>query len=282
MERVKEFKKIVWSHYRRSGRDLPWRRTRDPYRIFVSEIMLQQTQVSRVIPKYKSFVKRFPSFTALAAASLRDVLAEWKGLGYNRRALNLKRAAEMVVKDFRGKLPKTAEELVKLPGVGPNTAGSLLAFAHNLPLPFIETNIRSAYIHFFFQGKTNIHDRDILPLIRKTLPKQSARLPRSNSRPGEFTIGEWYYALMDYGSWLKREHPNPSRRSAHHARQSPFKGSHRELRSKVLQYVLENSRATAKKAAKTLRLEEAETADILRELAAEGLIKGNRRSFIVE
>ena len=218
------FKKEVWAHYRKLGRhDLPWRKDTSPYSIIISEIMLQQTQVPRVLRKYESWMKRFPDWQTLAKAPTSDVLREWSGLGYNRRALYLKRIAEQITKG--GIMPDTYEGLRGLPGIGPNTAGSILAFAFNKPHPFIETNIRSAYIHFFFsKRRAKIPDAKLMPLIEETLDR---------NRPCE-----WYWALMDYGSHLKDLHPNPSRKSAHHVRQSAFKGSNRELRANILKAVL--------------------------------------------
>jgi A/G-specific adenine glycosylase len=219
------FKRLIYDYYKKAGRyDLPWRKTRDPYEILVSEIMLQQTQVSRVLKKYPEFLSRFPTVESLAKAPVSEVLVVWQGLGYNRRALNLKKAAETVIKDFAGRFPRTADELESLPGIGQSTRGAIMAFAFGIPTVFIETNIRSIYLHHFFKDKTSVHDRDILPLIEKTLDKENPR--------------DWYYALMDYGVHLKETLPNPSRRSKHHAKQSAFKGSNREIRSFVLKSVL--------------------------------------------
>lgn len=198
-----------------------WRDDPTPYKVVVSEIMLQQTQVERVAKKFNSFIKKFPSFSSLAKAPLHEVLKEWQGLGYNRRGLNLQKLARAV----NGKLPQIHEELVELPGIGPNTAGSILAFAFNIPYPFIETNIRTVFIHFFFnKSKQKIDDEKLMPLIEKTLDKKNPR--------------EWYYALMDYGAMLKKTQINPSQRSKHHVKQSKFKGSNRELRSHILKEVL--------------------------------------------
>ena len=216
------FKKIIWSHYKKYRREMPWREDITPYRIVVSEIMLQQTQAERVVKKFNSFIKRFPNFKSLAKASLQDVLKEWQGLGYNRRGLNLHRLAQTI----KGKLPETYAELLELPAIGPNTAGSVLAFAYNLPHPFIETNIRTVFIHFFFKNhKGKVHDKKLMPIITKTLDTKNPR--------------EWYYALMDYGAYLKKAQTNPSRRSKHHIRQSKFKGSNRELRANILKILLE-------------------------------------------
>ncbi len=205
---------------------MPWRTKITPYRVVVSEIMLQQTQVKRVLEKFPSFIARFPTWKKLANASTHDVLSEWSGLGYNRRALYLKRIAETITDQGRatGALPNTYESLVGLPGIGPNTAGSILAFAYNIPHPFIETNIRSVYIHFFFKNKKKVHDNQLFPLIEKTVDTDNPR--------------EWYYALMDYGAYLKSISDNPSRKSVHHVKQKPFKGSNRELRATILRMIL--------------------------------------------
>src|ERR1700728_3957745 len=147
---IASFSKTMWDYYTRNGRNLPWREDVTPYGVVVSEIMLQQTQVTRVAAKFNPFLKKFPDFAALAKASTIEVLREWQGLGYNRRGLNLQRLAKIVTEKYGGKLPKMYEELLELPGIGPNTAGSIMAFAFNIPRAFIETNIRSVYIHFFF------------------------------------------------------------------------------------------------------------------------------------
>ncbi len=219
-EDIAAFQEAVLAHYRKHGRDLPWRNTDDPYRILVSEVMLQQTQVSRVIEKFDLFIERFCDFDSLARAPLSEVLTVWKGLGYNRRALYLREIALIVVERYAGRLPDSTDDLVKLPGIGKNSAGAIMAFAFNRPAVFIETNIRSVFIHHFFTGKAEVRDAQILPLVQ-------AALDRGNPR-------RWYWALIDYGSMLKEETENPSRKSAHHVRQSPFKGSDREIRGAIL------------------------------------------------
>ena len=217
----KAFIKEIWGYYKKHKRQMAWRDDPTPYKVVVSEIMLQQTQAERVARKFESFLARFPNCESLSSAKISDVLKEWQGLGYNRRALNLHRTMQFT----NGKLPQTYEELVELPGIGPNTAGSILAFAFNIPRAFIETNIRTVFIHFFFQNaREKINDKKLMPLIEKTLDKKNPR--------------EWYYALMDYGAYLKKIRPNPSRKSKHHIKQSKFKGSNRELRSHILKEVL--------------------------------------------
>jgi len=220
--KIKEFQKKIFDHYKKEGRhDLPWRKTKDPYKVLVSEVMLQQTQVDRVVPKYREFLKAFPNMVSLSDAANAEVLRLWSGLGYNRRALYLKRAAEAVASSFGGKFPADPDVLETLPGVGPYTARAVATFSRGGSYIFIETNIRRVFIHAFFSRSAAVPDKDIIPLIRQTLPKASR-------------TREWYWALMDYGSSLKKMTANPNRRSAHYAKQSAFKGSLRELRGKIL------------------------------------------------
>ncbi len=217
------FLKVVLGFYKKHGRhNLPWRKTRDPYKILVSEVMLQQTQVDRVIPKYKSFLKKFPTARRLANAPLSLVLKEWQGLGYNRRAKMLHEAGKITAK--RGDFPRTYAGLIALPGVGPYTAKAVRVFAFNEPELMIETNIRAAYLHHFFANRKKVRDNEILGTI---------------SLPAGVQPRIWYAALMDYGAHLKKTLPNPSRRSAHHAKQKPFKGSDREIRGAILKLLSE-------------------------------------------
>lgn len=222
----KQFQKIIWDYYRNHARDFPWRRTTIPYRIAVSEIMLQQTQAQRVIPKYQNFIKQFPTWQVLAAAPLREVLLAWQGLGYNRRGKALHELANIICSDYKNKLPANPQILKTLPGIGPATAASICAFAFNQPTVFIETNIRSVFIHFFFKDQDNISDKAIQPLVVKTLDQQNPR--------------QWYFALMDYGVMLKRTFKNPSRKSLHHTSQTPFQGSHRQIRGRILKQLTQS------------------------------------------
>jgi A/G-specific adenine glycosylase len=219
------FWKIILSHYECERRDLAWRFTTDPYHILVSEIMLQQTQVERVRRKYPEFLAVFPTCADLAKAPLQRVLAVWQGLGYNRRAIALQGCAKIVVNEHTGNLPSDVDILAALPGIGRATACSIAAFAFNLPVVFIETNIRRVFIFFFFDGKDKVSDREIIPLVEQALYKKNPRI--------------WYWALMDYGSMLKRTVANPNRQSAHYEKQSKFKGSDREIRGMILKELLE-------------------------------------------
>ncbi|MEN9920120.1 MAG: hypothetical protein RL538_13 [Candidatus Parcubacteria bacterium] len=224
----KDFVKHVWNYYKASGRhDLPWRKTIDPYRILVSEIMLQQTQVSRVMPKYKEFLKSFPTLKRLAAAPLGDVLRAWQGLGYNRRAKFLKQAAEMVALEHNGKWPKTLQALRALPGIGEYTAGAVMSFAYSEPVPLIETNVRTVYIHHFFHDKEGVTDKELFPIIERTLDIKNPR--------------EWNWALMDYGSHLKETVGNLNKKSTSYQKQSDFKTSNRFVRGAILRMLSEKS-----------------------------------------
>lgn len=224
-EQVAQFQEFIFAQGGRLYRDLPWRNTYDPYEIWLSEVMLQQTQVARVIHKWTAWLKRFPTVDALAAASSADVLEEWQGLGYNRRALSLKRAAEEISASFSGVVPSDYDQLIALPGIGPATASGIRAFAYELPGIYLETNVRTVYIHEFFPQVDKVHDKDVLTLMQQTTPEHDVR--------------RWYYAMLDYGAHLKATIPNPSRRSRHYTKQSKFEGSHRQKRSFVVKSVLE-------------------------------------------
>lgn len=234
---MRDFVAAVWSFYEKNQRPMPWRSNTRPYYIVVSEIMLQQTQVDRVVPKFLAFVAKYNDFSPLAAAPLADVLTAWQGLGYNRRAKYLHQLAKTVVDDFSGALPSDIAALESLPGIGPATARSIAAFAFNQPVVFIETNIRSVYIHHFFADQTDVTDAQLLPLIEQTLDRENPR--------------EWYWALMDYGNYLKKTHPNPSRRSKHHAKQSAFEGSSRQKRGQIIAYLTAHPSATRHELAAT-------------------------------
>jgi A/G-specific adenine glycosylase len=256
---VRSFRRKIYRYYRAHGRALPWRTTRNPYHILISEIMLQQTQVDRVVQKYKEFIARFPDLKTLAEAPLRNILQVWQGMGYNRRALYLKKIAEDVAEKFNGRLPGKAEVLTGLPGIGKNTAGSIAAFAFNKPVVFIETNIRSVFIHFFFSDRSDVHDREILPLVETALDAENPR--------------EWYSALMDYGVMLKKNHPNPSRKSAHHQKQSKFEGSNRQVRGMIIRMLTENPHITEASLIKKLPAQGQKAKENLQQLCIEGLVK---------
>jgi len=232
--KTEEFQELVWQSAVHNSRTMPWRppslelrndNTLDPYSILVSEIMLQQTQVERVSPKFEMFIRRFPSFQSLANAPLSDVLVLWSGLGYNRRAKFLWLAANKIMTDFGGVFPSNYKELITLPGVGANTAGAILAYAFNRPVVFIETNIRSVYLHHFFAEDPQVSDQQLAEYISATLDQEHPR--------------EWYYALMDYGTQLKKSGVANLNQSAHYKKQSSLKGSLREMRGHIIKALAE-------------------------------------------
>jgi A/G-specific adenine glycosylase len=171
-ERIARIQQQLIAWFEANGRDLPWRRTRDPYRVLVSEMMLQQTQVDRVKPKYAAFLEQFPTLEALAAASPGDVIRAWAGLGYNRRALNLQRTAQAVLHEHQGRFPDTPEALRALPGIGPYTAGALACFAFERDVAFMDTNIRRV-IQRLFVGPDDgaSSERELLRLAEAAVPQ---------------------------------------------------------------------------------------------------------------
>ncbi|HEY1835711.1 MAG TPA: hypothetical protein VGG13_02720 [Candidatus Saccharimonadales bacterium] len=266
--KIAEFQKTVWNFYEARGRHgLPWRLPEadgsfDPYKILVSEVMLQQTQVPRVLPKYEEFLAKFPDVGSLARTKLGDVLAVWGGLGYNRRAKFLWQAAQKIEQDFAGIFPQEAAELQKLPGIGSNTAGAIIAYSFNWPEIFIETNIRTVFIHHFFEDKKGVSDKEIVELVEKTIDKSEPRL--------------WFWALMDYGSFLKQTVGNLNKASKSYAKQSKFKGSRRQLRGEIIRQLL------AEPAGKTgFTISDERLEAVLTELVREGLIEQHSKIYSI-
>lgn len=308
---ISRFQSIILAWYKHNRRDLPWRKTKDPYKILVSEVMLQQTQVSRVLPKYKEFLKEFPTITILARARIKKLLKVWAGLGYWRRALYLKETAKILAgaravnsqtsprrrfgmvpaqrdkspraqtpkprRDFEGRsfgisLP---EQLEKLPGIGPYTARAVACFAFGNKEAFLDTNIRRVYLHFFFPKKKNVSDKAILKIAQKSLSKL---------HHGELVIGsrEWHYALMDYGAMVLKD-KKINRRSKHYAKQSKFKGSFRSFRTKVMRFLLSQPKyqATHQKIKTLLTKAPYPPTKILASLLKDRLIKKKQNCYTV-
>ncbi|MDR2177078.1 MAG: A/G-specific adenine glycosylase [Treponema sp.] len=214
------FQDAVYSHYKENGRVFPWRNDTRPWGVLVSEFMLQQTQTARVVRYWAAWMEKWPSLAHFDKASMEEALRAWHGLGYNRRCYHLKDCVREIITKHGGRIPDKPEELEQLPGIGPYTARAVPCFAYNVPAVFIETNIRAALLHFFFRDKTGVKDKELIPILKTCLDRTNPR--------------GWYYALMDYGAALKKLTGNPNRRSAHYTRQSPFKGSFRQLRGAVL------------------------------------------------
>ncbi len=232
---LREFVQFVAQKGCELYRDLPWRRTYDPYAIWISEVMLQQTQVSRVDGRWQRWLERFPTVDALAAAAPSDVLEEWQGLGYNRRALSVHRAAQ-AISEAGGVFPQDQKELIKLPGIGPATAAGIRAFAFNLHGVYLETNVRTVFLHELYPQAEGVPDSELVPLVDLTCP--ASVTDAANDATAELTPRSWYYALLDYGAYLKKTIPNPSRRSKSHVKQSRFEGSHRQKRAELLRVLL--------------------------------------------
>ena len=260
----KNFIKTVKDFYSHNSRPMPWRETTDPYKIFLSEVMLQQTQVDRVIPKFQEFIARFPTISDLAQADFKDVLAYWAGLGYNRRALWLHQAAKDIVDKHQGLIPHTVEELSALKGVGHNTASAICAYAFNMPVFYIETNIRAVFIHHFFEDRDDVSDAELYPLVQSHVDNKNPR--------------QWYWALMDYGVYIKKLYKNPARKSKHHSKQSKFEGSNRQLRGNILKLLLKKSSFTYIGMADELSIDVEKIEDVFQTLMKEGLIVQDART----
>ena len=259
------FSTEILSYYHTRGREFSWRRELSPYRVLVSEIMLQQTQTGRVEDKFRAFITRFPDFHELAVADFSEVLRYWKGLGYNRRAKYLHDIARTVVDEFDSVLPDDPDVLVRFSGIGKATAASICVFAFNTPHAFIETNIRTVYIHFFFPEQTRVADNEIMALVERTMDRKNPR--------------DWFYALMDYGVMLKKEVGNLSRKSSGYRKQSRFEGSDRQLRGRILDLLLNHASLDVGTAAQLLDQSEDRIAPLFRRLTTEGLVVDENGRF---
>lgn len=252
----------LMTHYRTHGRALPWR-VPEPdgsfsaYKVLVSEIMLQQTQVARVAPKYLVFLRQFPDIRTLAEAPFSEVLKAWIGLGYNRRAKYLHQAAKTLVsKDRAWKM----EDLTSCRGIGANTAAAVLAYSYNLPVLFVETNIRTVLIHHFFAGKASISDK----VLQDTLDRAA---PWNNGL--QLSPREFYWAMMDYGAFLKASVGNLNRQSKAYTKQAAFDGSLRQLRGRLIRAL---SRGPTTRAGLRAQIKDDRLDSVLEALADEELV----------
>ena len=224
-QQIQTFQAKIFNWYAQNKRDLPWRLTHDPYKILVSEVMSQQTQIVRVIPKFEAWIVRFPDISTLGVASNADVLRYWSGLGYNRRALYLQKCAEEIVSRYQGKFPQSEEELLTLPGIGIYTARAVLSFAFEKNVVVIDTNVRKVIlVEFKNYLPVTITNKDIEIMAEQLLPKENAY--------------DWNQALMDYSSAvLKKEKISLKK-------QVRFKGSDRYYRGGIMRLLIKHKNLT--------------------------------------
>lgn len=222
-------------------------------------MMLQQTQANRVVARYEAFLGAFPSMSLLAAAPLSEVLKVWSGLGYNRRALYLKEAAAALQGVPE---PWTYDDLAAQKGIGPNTAKAVVVYSYNQPQVFIETNIRTVLIHHFFKAAENVRDQAIETVLAQLLDTNDPR--------------KFYWALMDYGTHLKKTAGNTSRRSSAYVKQSRFEGSRRQLRGQIIKLL---SRGPLTQSAIAREITDTRLTDVLRDLEKEGFVKQQEKSY---
>lgn len=258
------FQTEILTYYKKNKRSMPWRDISNPYKIFISEMMLQQTQVERVKIKYAEFIKKFPTLKSVAKAEKIEILKVWQGLGYNRRALFIKKACEEIISKHKGIFPKDFNTLQTLPGIGPSTAGAICAFAYNQPVFFIETNVRAVILHFFFKDKTNVSDKEVMDVLKEVSPFLIHH-PR-----------DWYYALYDYGTFLKKtlgkKKVELHKKSKHYVKQSKFEGSFRQKRAGVLKLKLSNPNILDEEIMEILSLSPQDFEDVMESLDKDGLI----------
>ncbi len=264
---VTDFNTMLREFYSKNKRILSWRETIVPYHVVLTELMLQQTQVPRVQIKFPEFIAAFPTFQSLAQSSLTDLLRVWQGMGYNRRAKYLREIATIISTTYKGIVPNDPEILDAMPGIGPATAKSIIVYIYNKPELFIETNVRRVFIHHFFEDKTDIPDTDIVPILEKALDTQNPR--------------EWYYSVMDYGTYLGKTVQNPNRKSKHYAKQSKFEGSNRQIRGAILKQLVHGG-MNREVLLSSLGFEEEKVYTVLRELQSEGFINEKMGKYSIK
>ena len=266
--RIVSFQHKIFSWWTTHKRDLPWRHTRDPYRIMISEVMLQQTQVLRVLPKYREFIERFPTVVDLAKATSADVLRIWKGMGYNRRALYLHRTAKIICDQYNGHFPINYELLTTLPGLGTYTARAILVFAFKQEVPLVDTNIRQIITHFFFNDQPQ-KESVIEEVARQLVPSGKS--------------WEWHQALMDYGALRLARARSGSLIKASRRTSVPFKDSNRFFRGRIIDRLREGDIRESKLASefkKKYGKSDDFLKSILQELEADGLISRSKAGII--
>lgn len=280
---IKQFQARILDWYALHQRDLPWRQIhfdtslqqRDPYKILLSEIMAQQTQIARVIPKYEVWLETLPTIEALANAPMSEVLRLWSGLGYNRRALNLKKAAEKLVNEFHGEFPRSEKELRSLPGIGEYTARALLCFAFDQQVAVVDTNVRKVISTEVINRHCEKQSDEAISSIRLTRSLQSlAMTDKEIQKIADQLLPagrayEWNQALMDYASSVLKDHKIPI------PKQSKFKGSHRYYRGQLLKTLLEKKQLSILELGEIIKkdYEEIWLRNLVYELRDEGFVQ---------
>lgn len=254
-QEIISFRRKIFRFYAKHRRDLPWRNTTDPYRVTVAELMLQQTQVERVVPKYTEWLKLWPNWRALSQASNEEILRAWSGLGYNRRALYLHKLAVAIVKEYGGRVPRTPELLVRLPGIGPYTSRAILIFAFNRPLATVDTNIRRVLLHSFGLPST-LAPKGVQEFAERVLPRRRAR--------------DWHNALMDYSRLML---PKQIASIPPISRQSKFEGSARQVRGEIVRRLVQRQPVTLRTICRVLNRKVSEVEKIADRMVVEGLIR---------
>ena len=254
------FRSSILDFYAHHGRQFAWRETSDPYRILLSEVMLQQTQTSRVEPKYELFLSLWPDFSSLAKAPLDELLFHWKGLGYNRRALNLRKSA-LLTEQWGWTIPPDEMAIASLPGVGKATTAALLAFSYQKRSLYLETNIRRVLLTCFFSEEEQVKDKELEKLLALLVADIE-------------DVKSWYYALMDYGVLLKALLPNANTRSAHYTKQSVFENSNRQIRGQLIHLLADTGAKDSQQIVSILsRFEQERILSCLADLQKEGFVQ---------
>ena len=261
-ERIKGFQNKVLSFYKKYGRELPWRKTTDPYKILLSEMMLQQTQVQRVVPYYETWIARWPTLDTLASASRTEVLSTWMGLGYNTRAVNLHKAVQKIVTEFDGDVVKAMKQYKELPGIGRYTSQAVQIFSTNADFVTVDTNIRRIFIAEFHLSE-DVSDKDLWEYAVQCLPKGRSR--------------EWHNALMDYGALHLTAQKTGIKPKT---QQSRFKGSDRQIRAQVLRLLLKTG-LTFTEVQNILLIQDIRLKKILEKMMKEQLIRMKQKKYIL-
>lgn len=257
--KIEKFHEKLFTWFEKNKKDYPWRQTTDPYHIMVSEFMLQQTQTGRVVPKYEAFIERFPTLESLATAENRDVLELWSGLGYNRRAIWLKEAAQTI--HPLGEFPKTPKELKKIKGIGDYTSRAILIFTYNQDIATVDTNIRRIFIHEGFASQET-SDKELFQIAEKLLPHGKSK--------------EYHSALMDYGNTILTSAKTKIKPKTV---QGKFAGSNRQYRGRIVKYLTGHLMGTKAEIIKNCQVPEEKIDQILSKLEKDGLIKKEKESF---